>query len=354
MLSRKIIVPLILLLSVLANTNLTYGADISLGQSDFLDLLTVDGVSREAWVHLPSGYDSTKKYPVVFVFHGGDGSLFTPFYESGMNGVADQNNFIVVYPQGTPVDPSKPSGPAYWNDGRPLADGSYMTADDVSFVKGLLGNLESKLLIDQSRVYASGISNGALMTYRLAKELPGTFAAIGTVAAVRGADEIQPAPAGAVPVISFNGLLDPIVPYWGGTPLVSNFISTFMPVQKAMQSWALHNGDLPDPVETLRIGNAVMTRWSGGAADVVLWTLLDGGHTWPGGNVWPQDAPYVGNINRDINASELMWDFFAQYELDLSTGQVMDPPTPTPLPPSIILLGSGLLGLWALGRRKSF
>jgi polyhydroxybutyrate depolymerase len=347
MISKKNLVTSLVLLSVFLNTSLLYG-------KDFLEQVIVDGISRSAWVHLPSDYNYKNTYPVVLVLHGGGGNLYTPYYQTGMNELADREKFIVVYPEGNPVDPLKPHKNCFWNDGRPLADGSYMAADDVSYVAGVLDSLSSKLKVDQSRIYATGISNGAFMAYRLGKELSDRIAAIGTVAGVRGADEIQPAPPEALPIIHFHGKKDLLAPYNGtNSTKTYYFITDFLPVPEAMETWALHNGCLPDPVETLKINNAEMTRWSGGAADVVLWTLEDGGHTWPGGKIWPWEVFFgVGNINRDISASEEMWEFFTQYHLENVYYPENMRVVQTPLPPSVFLLGTGLMGLGLLGWRR--
>jgi polyhydroxybutyrate depolymerase len=310
--------------------------------------------------------------PVVMVLHGGGGSPTDIRWTSQMNTVADREGFIVAYPAGTPYYPLNiPGLGLVWNDGVVLP--TILKANDVGFVGAVLDNLETTYKVDQQRVYAAGYSNGAFMTYDLVKELPNRIAAIGTVGGISGADQIYPAPDRAVPLIDFQGKLDPYILYNGGTG--RSGVKTDS-VLTSISSWVAHNGDLPDPIETQVINQAVMTRWSGGGADVVLWTLNDGGHTWPGGNF---TRIFNGPTNEDISASQEMWDFFSQYELDLATGQVVqldstnesialleaasgdmaflalagDQAAPAPVPPGILLLGSGLMALGLLGWRKN-
>jgi polyhydroxybutyrate depolymerase len=354
---RKTTTFVLFLFCLLVSPLSLYAVDITVG-------LPYEGINRSYLLHVPSSYNASTPMPVVLVLHGGGGSPTGIRWTTQMNTVADAEGFIVAYPAGTNYYPYKiPGLGLVWNDGMVLP--KLLKANDVGFIGAVLDKIEATYNINQQRVYAAGYSNGAFMACDLVKELPNRIAAIGLVGGITGADQIYPAPDRAVPLIDFQGVLDPYVPYNGGTGGTGLLKLDCQSVLTAMSSWVAHNGDLPDPIATQVINQAVMTEWGGGGADVVLWTLEDGGHTWPGGK---SNIPSNGPVNNDIFASQEMWDFFSRYALDLETGQVIDltmdnlimaldlprgQASPVPLPPSSLLLGSGLMGLGLLGWRRN-
>lgn len=294
------------------------------GPGDFGRRLTRDGISRFYEIHVPASYTKKEPIPAVLVFHGGGGDPGTVRYESQMDRTSDRENFIVVYPAGT----NKrrlilKDRLLLWNDGRPYKDGSYSKVDDVGYVKALLDDLARLFNIDSNRIYACGFSNGAQFTYRLAKRLPDRIAAIAVVAGQRPAhDAFDPAPSRPISVMQFAGLEDGIAPYEGGKgPSRAAVQAVSPPVRETIKSWAEFNGCPPEPAEVKRIGKAVMNRYGPCQADseVILWTLEDGGHAWPGGNMFPGvellGLGELGEVNRDIHASDLMWKFFKKHPL---------------------------------------
>jgi polyhydroxybutyrate depolymerase len=310
--------------------------------------LTYQNLSRLYVVHLPTGYKAGVATPVVFVLHGGGGNPDEISYDSGMDAVADKNNFIVVYPAGTALAGSSNSG-LYWNDGRKYYNGTYSSVDDVGFIKAVIKDLSNNYTIDNSRVYAAGLSNGASMCYTLVKELPGLFAAIAPIAGQQEPNQVVPAPQGSVSIIAFEGMQDPLVPYNGGYAKSGVYLTYVYPVTKTMSDWAVHDGYLGQTIAGETINNAVETIYSplSSNGEVILWTLEDGGHTWPGGKI---SNAQIGAINMDISASTEMWDFFAS----ISNSQSSAPSVP--IPSSVLLLGSGLLGLLGLawkGKRRA-
>jgi polyhydroxybutyrate depolymerase len=118
--------------------------------------------------------------------------------------------------------------------------------------------------------------------------------------------------------MQFSGKNDTIGPYDGGEPSIDAAFDTHLDaVQSTITSWVTF--DRCAKTQTTRtVGKAIETRWSRGCAngtEVVLWTLLDGGHTWPGGNVLPAVAAKVGPVNHDIVATQEMWTFFSRHVL---------------------------------------
>jgi polyhydroxybutyrate depolymerase len=155
------------------------------------------------------------------------------------------------------------------------------------------------------------------MCYRLAQEASDFVAAIGTVAGQRAVDEYFPAPPKTVPVIHFHGLEDTYAPYSGGPLLgAQGFVTVFETVPETVKSWALHNGGLGVGEEVERIGAAVKTVYGcKRASEVILWTLEDGGHTWPKTDRADDQTTIWGPVNTDISASREIWNFFKDKRL---------------------------------------
>ena len=241
---------------------------------------------------------------------------------SQWNELAEAEDLIVVYPQGT-------GSPARWNAGqteipglpRPRAQGALtevlshffetVQVDDVAFIRDLIAHLSDQLCVDAARIYANGLSNGGGMTNRLACELADEIAAVGTVA---GAYTEFPGgcnPSRPMPVIAFHGVVDPIVPYEGNAQIHFPAIATWA------ADWAAR--DLCDPTpETIdgTVGAVTGIRYIDCAdnAEVDFYTIADGGHTWPGG--FPIPAFLVGKTSQDIDASATMWTFFQAHPLN--------------------------------------
>jgi polyhydroxybutyrate depolymerase len=279
-----------------------YGREIQFG-----------GAKRFLKIHVPPKYNKANATPLILVFHGGGGYPDAIRYESRMDELSDREGFIVIYPGGTNKRLVK-DRILEWNDGRPYQDGSPKKVDDVGFVSAMLDDLRGLLNIDYNRVYAAGFSNGAQLCYRLAKQLTHRIAAIGTVAGQRPARDDIPTPPRPISVIQFSGRQDTIAPYDGGSPhFEAKFKTELLPVEKTIRSWVEFNGCRPEPSAPKRIDQAVMKRWGPckDETEVVLWTLEDGGHTWPGGRTLPAAKKWgQGNTSQSIWASEAMWNFF--------------------------------------------
>ncbi|MFX1274996.1 MAG: alpha/beta hydrolase family esterase [Promethearchaeota archaeon] len=288
--------------------------------------LEYDGLERYYIVHVPSSYHENEKTPLVMVFHGGGGHPGSVQYESEMDQVSDKYGFIVVYPAGTPTNEYYKKKLLIWNDGRNFSDGTPNTVDDVGFVEEVLKDVKEKFNINDQMVYACGFSNGAQFTYRLSKQMTDKFAAVSTVAGQRPAnDTFDLTPLSPISIMQFSGLNDPISLYDGGPPTVGEPLleADAYPVVESIESWVDFNGCSLEPEEN-RIGAAVMEKYTSteNNTEVILWTLEDGGHTWPGGNIDPNvellGLGDMGGINEDIHASELMWEFFKTHSLNIN------------------------------------
>jgi polyhydroxybutyrate depolymerase len=300
------------------------GTKFQYGPGDYGRKLKISGQKRFYEMHVPPSYSKATPMPVVLVFHGGGGDPGTIRYESDMDRTADREGFIVVYPAGTNKRLLIKDRLLLWNDGRPLKDGSYSTADDVGFVAALLDDLTGMFNIHTKMIYACGYSNGAQFTYRLAKRLSNRIAAIAAVAGQRPAkDSFDSPPSRPMSIMQFAGLEDKVSPYYGGKPQTGDaeIKADAYAVKEAIESWVTFNKCPSKPAEIKKIVKAEMYRYGPcqDGNEVVLWNLEDGGHTWPGGKVVPNvellGLGKMGNVNRDIKASDLMWEFFKKHPL---------------------------------------
>src|ERR1700679_3563436 len=171
--------------------------------------ITAAGLSRTYVVHVPDGHDQKTPMPVVLALHGAtmNGPMMAWF--SGLNRKADEAGFIAVYPNGTGNCSS-----FTWNDGNCCGLAVQNQVDDVAFINALLDDLMGSYHVDTRRIYATGISNGAVMAYRLASELSDPIAAIAPVSGSMGTEIRQLKR--PVSVLHFHGTLDEYIPFLGG------------------------------------------------------------------------------------------------------------------------------------------
>ena len=267
--------------------------------------LVVNGERRSYLLYLPTAQPAGRAIPLVLVFHGGGVPARSMVAHTGFSRIAEREGFAVAYPEG--ID-------RRWNDGR----GYGASHDDVALVRSLLDTLARQVPVDSSRVYATGISNGAMFAYRLACDLPGTLAAVAPVAGAVPAS-LADRCAGARPtaVAAFQGTADPLLPYVGGGRRPSGR-GEVLSAARSAELWARVNGCAGPPaaeasIDSVRDGTRVRPeRWSGcrDGRDVVLYTIEGGGHTWPGG---PPVGRGVGRVSRELNATEAIWAFFAAH-----------------------------------------
>ena len=288
---------------------------------DHTRTIAVGDLQRRYRVHVPKKYDATNPTPVVIVFHGGGGNPESMVRLSGMNAKSDEAGFIVGYPYGSGLDPERG---LTFNGGECCAYAMQNEIDDAGFTRTLLGDLAKVANVDANRVFATGLSNGGIMSHYVASELSDRIAAIAPV----GGPLMMEAPNAKrpVPVMHFHGTGDEFAPFKGGFgkgALGRAGVTEFRSVDHTIQSWVKANGCKPEP-EVVALPDkaddgmkSTRKTWSGGkdGSEVVLIEIENGGHTWPGNE---PIVAMLGKSTKDISANDLMWEFFQKHPMKLS------------------------------------
>ncbi len=254
-----------------------------------------DGLERDYLVYIPESYNN-EPVPVVFDLHPWITSAWIQELLSGMSAKAEEENFIVVQPNGSSVRFGLLGS---WNAGPACclpANDPDNPIDDVGFIAAILEELKNRVYVDESRVYADGMSNGGYLSHRLACEAADTFAAIGPVASSIGYGNINECqPIRPVPVWMFSGEED-----------------NLNRKKETADYWAYEvNGcdDLP-PMEVWQNGSVTCYRYQNCDGAPVEHCIGEGvGHCWP--------SPHVNVLpcTTDINVTDRMWGFFEENPL---------------------------------------
>ena len=280
--------------------------------------IAVGDLQRRYRVHVPEKYDAANPTPVVIVFHGGGGNPESMVRLTGMNAKSDEAGFIVVYPYGSGLDPERG---LTFNGGECCAYAMQNEIDDVGFTRALLDDLTKVANADTNRVFATGLSNGGIMSHYLASELSDRIAAIAPV----GGPLMMEVPNAKRPVsvMHFHGTGDEFAPFKGGFgkgALGRAGVTEFRSVEHTIQSWVKANGCKPEPEVAALPDQAddgmksTRKTWSGGkdGSEVVLIEIENGGHTWPGNE---PIVAMLGKSTKDISANDLMWEFFQKHPM---------------------------------------
>jgi len=224
------------------------------------------------------------------MLHGAGATARWTLDETGWDRTAEREGFLAAFPQALPLDPARPMqfhrNPSWWNDASPVARSANRAVDDVHFLNVLLDELERRLPLDPGRLFVSGFSNGAAMTFRLAAEGRRPLTAIAPVAGHCWLE--QPRPFRPMPTLYLVGKDDPIVPLNGG---------------RARSPWG-PTEERPPIEETVR-------RWTealGGQAPFEVQLIEGLGHHWPGGR-GTLSRRLFGPPSNALNANDRIWEF---------------------------------------------
>ncbi len=268
--------------------------------------LTHGGVERSYLLHVPRGHDATRSAALVLVFHGGGGNAESTARLTEFDRLADEAGFLVVYPNGSGRVPKVLT----WNGGACCGYAQRTQADDVGFVRAIVADVGAVAAIDRKRIYATGLSNGAIMAYRLACEAADLIAAIAPVAGTQNVE--QCAPPGPVALVHVHGTEDAHVPYSGGVGARSLTRVRYASVEDSVRFWVRQNRCVVEPVER-RFADVrhVAYRGCANGADVELYSIEGGGHAWPGAAA----AAWRGGDrpSASLAATRIIWEFFAAH-----------------------------------------
>lgn len=283
-----------------------------------------DGKDRYYRLHVPGNVRSAKQArPLVVVLHGGGGNAEVAS-KMGFTALAERENFIVVYPEATA---------GHWNDGRvgKVIKQSAGDNDDVGFITALVEKLRQDHKIDPGRIYATGFSNGGIMSHRLGIEKAEVFAAIapGIGGVAKPLGRLQKfTPSEPVSVLIMQGTDDPLVPYEGGK-LTVNLLpalgekaardhGAIVSTDATIELWNRANGVLGEPQVTKladsdKLDGCTLERsdWPAGRhnSQVSLIRMVGAGHTVPGARQYLPEK-IIGKTCQDADATEIIWEFF--------------------------------------------
>lgn len=305
--------------------------------------LMVDGRSRRYFLYVSERVDRSMPAPVVLNLHGGGGSGPGQLYTTMMDETADRHGFLLVHPEGIPTEGTSDAHPfATWNVGGCCGTAAAEDVDDVEYIRQLLVHLAERVRVDQARVYATGISNGGMMSYRLACEASEIIAAVAPVAAP--AIETPACTASrAVPVLHIHGTEDPCAYYEGSDACgacFQNYLNSLLgtstepigwacgAIEPYVGAWRARQSCPADPEATVESGESTRCatwRPCEGESEITLCTVEGMGHTWPSGRHIPAcERPRsracrlwietVGAISYDLS-NEDIWSFLSRHRL---------------------------------------
>jgi len=286
--------------------------------------LTVGGLERNYIVHVPASYNPKTQSPLVVMLHGGGGTARAAMWETGWAEKADKEGFLSIFPNAMSRDPAQPSSfarnPQLWNDGSDRFYPGQSAPDDVAFINAMLNDLIANFTVDARRVFFTGFSNGASMTFRVAAELSKYIAAIAPVAGACWLESLtleRP-----VSMCYITGTADPLNLIEGGVPKLATGGSDQVrakpkpPVCNSILKWAKAVGCPATPASTSE-ANGVRTETYGPGrygAEVVYITIEGLGHTWAGGkSLLPEFM--VGKRSDKVKATDVIWEFFQKHSL---------------------------------------
>lgn len=295
------------------STALNYLPDATVDDGSCVNIIEFDdeGTTREYLYYEPEDIQSGA--PLVFVLHGYGGGAWG-MYDAGFNELADVHGFAVCYPYGLEDD----FGIPHWNAGLNISE-----VDDLGFLVGLAGFLQSEHSLGADCTYSCGMSNGGYMSYHLACGANDTFKAIASVTGTMSAFDWEGCnPDNPIPVLEIHGTADDVVPYdatdpdgagWygaGGVEAVHNFWVN----QNQCTEVDEFTFDDVVPEDNTTVDAKIHTGGINGN-QVWLYSVIGGGHDWPG---------FSGNF--DILATDEIWNFFSQVSTCSATS--IDEPTP--------------------------
>lgn len=280
--------------------------------------IRVDDFDRKFIFITPTGFKPGQSLPIVFFFHGAGGTALQASRTYGWTEKADKEHFFAIFPQGIPVRPDKEGGfllnPNIWRD-----EGAAVplnNVNDVHFFEVLLGQLQAALPIDAHRIYVTGFSNGAGMSFTLGAHFSDRIAAIAPVSS-QSFTRVD-ALARPLPVYYLTGTADPLIPYNGGPASLpwGKTRRTMPPVQDSVDQWVRLDGCPAQPQVVSDTDDVRVLHYGPGRdnAEIFFTTIEGNGHHWPD-TVEPLPQIVIGPALDPFNATDRIWDFFKAHPL---------------------------------------
>jgi len=284
--------------------------------------IAVNGSQRTYIVHVPPSYKPQTPSALVVMLHGGGGTARAAMRETEWAAKADKEGFLAVFPNAMARDPARPSSfagnPQLWNDGSNRFYEGQTAPDDVGFIAAMLDDLSARFALDERRVFLTGFSNGASMSFRVGAELPDRIAAIAPVAGALWVD--PPRFRHPVSMCYITGTADPLNLIEGGAPKLATGGSDNVrskpkpPVRDSILKWAKALGCPATTPSTSGTPGVRTETYSGcmGTGEVIYIAVEGLGHTWAGGkSILPESM--VGKTSNKIGATDVIWEFFEKH-----------------------------------------
>jgi polyhydroxybutyrate depolymerase len=294
----------------------------ALAPGDYEFALNHQNMRRSYLVHVPPQAAKGSALPLMVNFHGAGSNAEVVKAYTRMDRAADRDGYIVIYPNGSSGFEGRF---LTWNSGNCCGPAAMLQVDDVGFALAVLDDVAVRASVDTSRIYATGLSNGAMMAYRFAAEAADRIAA---VAGVAGTMSLQSfAPKRPVPVLHIHSTQDPIARYDGGFGPPATILDTRtlnVSVEDMLRKWLDFDGCPLRPAAVDTVAGAAGTPDAGHSAirrvyrpcrqgsEVVLWQLSGAGHVWPGG-VRDYNPQLLGTGTAVIDANAEIWKFVSRF-----------------------------------------
>lgn len=297
--------------------NVTLSNNVVKGELIFKDLI-VDSIKRTYALYIPTAYSYNSQHPLVFYFHGGGGNALNADKSTLFSQKAEKENFILVYPQGT--NRIFENRLLTWNAQFCCGYAMKNNVDDITFISKLYEKLSNEYSINASQVFATGFSNGGILTHHVGIELSDIFTAVAPVGSQIGGQETSESnfyfpskkPSKNISVLIINGELDSRVPFSGGIPLDGDDtnVHRWSSSNASLSYWLNANGCNKEDVEVEKLNSNVRVEvYCQTVVDtkVSLINVEDGTHSWHGGDY----EPFGGvEVSSSLNATDYIWNFF--------------------------------------------
>lgn len=283
--------------------------NFTLPSGEYEKSLLSDSRNRKYLLYVPPSYQTTKEIPLVLFFHGGGGNMNHSARNYDLKEKAREAGFAVVFMQGTSGLPN--DFLATWNAGACCGYARDNRIDDVEYTKQVILDIEEDFNINKKKIFATGMSNGGMMSHRLACEMASTFAAVASVA---GTDNTTLcSPSRPIPVLHIHAKDDTHVLFEGGAGEGAfrdlSKVTDFVSVPKTITNWKERNDIDTEPKRILEKPGAYCDLYSGSSnsAPVQLCVTENGGHSWPGSSKESNSGAVPSTA---IKANDVIWDFF--------------------------------------------